>query len=181
MNDEKNTKHPLIRLVYRNLKHFFENEEKLENPDQFNWLDKKYFHEKAGVFVSYHKKGKLRGCIGTSKPTQANIVQEVIRNSLQAAFYDPRFGPLTYPELEQIKVSLDILKEPKEIKNLKNHNPKKEGLIVKGKGQSGLLLPDIEGIDTALKQCKVCLKKAGLKPGEEESLQSFKSVRIKES
>ncbi len=179
MNNKEN-KHPLIKLIYKNLEHFFENEQALGDLDKLSWLNKKYLKKKAGVFVSYHKKGNLRGCIGTFQPTQDNIAQEVIRNSLQAAFYDHRFSPLTYSELEQIKVSLDILKKPHEIKDLKSHNPKEKGLIVTGKGQSGLLLPDIDGIDSAQKQRQICLKKAGLAFGEEEKLEAFEVTRIKE-
>lgn len=180
MNSKESSNHPLIRLVYKNLKHFFEDEKPLQDLEQFNWLDKKYLKKQAGVFVSYHKKGHLRGCIGTFQPTQESIAHEIRKNSIQAAFYDPRFTPLTYPELDQIKVSINILDKPYTIKNLDKHNPKKEGLIVKGKGQTGLLLPDLEGVDSAQKQYEICLKKAGIKPKEKEELQAFKVTKIEE-
>ena len=120
------------------------------------------FQKKAGVFVSLHKKGELRGCIGTYLPTQKNIAEEIIRNTISAATQDPRFPPVREGELKEIEISVDILSEPELIHSLDDLNPRKYGVIVSKEWQKGLLLPDLEGVNTVETQLRIAKQKAGL-------------------
>ncbi len=125
--------------------------------------------KKAGVFVTIYNKGKLRGCIGTYLPTKASLAQEIIDNAISAASCDWRFSPISKEELFQLSYEVSVLEKPELIKNTKELNPKKFGIIIKGLSsqKSALLLPDLEGLDTVEKQLNACLAKAGINPKEE--------------
>jgi AmmeMemoRadiSam system protein A len=110
---------------------------------------------RAGAFVTLHHHGELRGCIGTIQPTQANLAEEVIANAIAAASRDPRFPPVGRHELADLDVKVDVLTEPEPVEGVEDLDPKRYGLIVQSEKhpwKRGLLLPDLEGIDTAEKQ-----------------------------
>lgn len=111
---------------------------------------------RAGVFVSLHlPDGELRGCIGTIEPVRDNLAEEIIANAISAATRDPRFSPVTPAELATLAISVDVLTAPVPIDSIRDQDPKKHGLIVQSLRNSwkrGLLLPDLEEIDTAEKQ-----------------------------
>jgi len=121
-------------------------------------------NQQASTFVSLHNKdGALRGCIGTLLPTKKNIAQEIIYNALAAAFDDNRFMPLEEQELDDLVISVDVLSRPEAINSIKELNPKKYGVIVQTKdGRSGVLLPDLEGIDSIEHQVSIACQKAGI-------------------
>ena len=124
-----------------------------------------FYNTQAGCFVSLHlPDGELRGCIGTVEPTKENLGSEIISNAVAAAMRDPRFPPLANEELETLDISVDVLSEPEPIPDLAGHNPKKFGLIAIYRGRSGLLLPDLEGVDTAEDQLSIVLQKAAFRP-----------------
>lgn len=132
-----------------------------------------------GVFVSLKKNGNLRGCIGTIFPTTSNIAEEIIRNAIEAGVNDPRFYEVDEEELMDILFSVDVLTEP-EAASKEELDPKEYGIIVRSKGKTGLLLPDLEGVDTVEQQISIALKKAGIKPSERYSIEKFKVIRHKE-
>ena len=134
---------------------------------------------KAGVFVSLHKSDELRGCIGTIEPDEGNIAEEIIRNAIHAATRDPRFNPVTPEELASLEYSVDILSEPEPISNEKELDPKKYGAIVEAGWRRGLLLPDLEGVDTVKHQLEICRMKAGIGPEEPVKLYRFEVKRYK--
>jgi hypothetical protein len=134
---------------------------------------------KAGVFVSLHKGDELRGCIGTIEPTENSIALEIVQNAISAATRDPRFFPVTADELPQIEYSVDVLTEPESIASEKELNPKKYGAIVESGYRRGLLLPDLEGVDTIEKQLEICRMKAGIGPKEPVKLYRFEVKRYK--
>lgn len=144
------------------------NENRLIDPPEN--LPSEMLEKRAGVFVSIHKKdGSLRGCIGTFLPTKENIAKEIISNAISAAFFDPRFFPVQKEELNDLEISVDILSEPEPVKSIDELNPKKYGIIVKTKnGRTGLLLPDIKGIDSVNEQISIACQKAGINPIKEE-------------
>ena len=111
---------------------------------------------RAGTFVSLHMPGgELRGCIGTIEPVRDNLAEEIIENAISAATRDPRFPALTPDELDALDISVDVLTEPVPIDSIRDQDPKKHGLIVqslKSSWKRGLLLPDLDEIDTAEKQ-----------------------------
>jgi len=128
-------------------------------------------------FVSLKKKGNLRGCIGTFIPTQENIAQEIIKNAISAAVDDPRFSPVTISELGDLTISVDVLSPPEEISDISELDPKKYGVIVSSGYKKGLLLPDLEGVDTAEEQVDIARRKAGIYPDEKVKLYRFEVKR----
>jgi AmmeMemoRadiSam system protein A len=121
-------------------------------------------NDKAGIFVSLHtKNGHLRGCVGTILPCEKNIAREIISNAVSAAFYDNRFLPLSKNELKNLDISVDVLTEPEAINSIKQLDIKKYGVIVRSKdGRSGVLLPDIEGVNTVDEQIAIACQKANI-------------------
>jgi AmmeMemoRadiSam system protein A len=121
---------------------------------------------RAGVFVSLHRAdGSLRGCIGTTQPTRATIEDEIVDNAISAASRDPRFHPLTPPELDDLDISVDVLGPAEEVKGLADLDPKEYGIIVRtADGRQALLLPDLEGVDTADQQLRITCRKGGIDP-----------------
>ena len=133
--------------------------------------------EIAGVFVSLKKDGQLRGCIGTIAPTTGSIAQEIERNAIEAAFYDPRFAPLDRSEFPYLTVSVDVLDTPEPIADQSELDPINYGVIVTKGNRRGLLLPNLPGVDTVDQQIEIAKSKAGLKPSEIPDLERFKVVR----
>jgi len=137
----------------------------------------------TACFVTLHNKkdNKLRGCIGTILPVYKNLAGEIIANSISAAENDPRFSPIKFNDLENLKISVDILEKPEPIKSKKELDPRKYGVIVKSAdGRSGLLLPCLESINTASQQIDIACQKAGIDPSMEIFLYRFKSTRYAE-
>ena len=75
------------------------------------------FEKRAGAFVSIHKQGELRGCIGTILPVTACVAQEIIDNAISASTKDPRFNPITEGELKWLEINVDVLGEPESIES----------------------------------------------------------------
>jgi AmmeMemoRadiSam system protein A len=134
---------------------------------------------RAGAFVSLKKYGQLRGCIGTISPAYSNIAQEIIGNAISAGTRDPRFHPVRKDELDGIVYSVDILGEPEPIESIDQLDVKRYGVIVRAGRRSGLLLPDLEGVDTPEEQVSIALRKAGIRPDENYRMERFEVVRHK--
>jgi AmmeMemoRadiSam system protein B/AmmeMemoRadiSam system protein A len=135
--------------------------------------------ERAGVFVSIHKKGDLRGCIGTFEPQEKNVAAEVITNAISSSTRDPRFPPISPEELKNLDYSVDVLTPPELVKDEIQLDPKKYGVIVECGWRKGLLLPDLEGVDTVDYQIDICRQKGGIGPGESVKLYRFEVKRYK--
>ena len=110
-------------------------------------------------------------------PTQENIAQEIIKNAISAAVDDPRFSPVTASELGDLIISVDVLSPPEEISDISELDPKKYGVIVSSGYKKGLLLPDLEGVDTAEYQIDIAKRKAGIYPDEKVKLYRFEVKR----
>lgn len=130
------------------------------------------FAERHGAFVSLHLGGQLRGCIGTILPTQPTLAEEIIHNAVQAATSDPRFPPLSATELDRLDISVDVLQAP-EPATLEDLDPSAYGVVVSCGWRRGLLLPDLEGVDTAADQVDIACRKAGIGPHETIELERF--------
>lgn len=135
---------------------------------------------KAGVFVSLKIKGQLRGCIGTIQPARDNLAEEIVKNAVSAAMHDPRFPPLRNEEFSGLSISVDILGPLEEVKDETGLDPKKYGVLVRSGPRSGLLLPDLEGVDTVEKQIAIARQKAGISSGEQVKLYRFTVTRYGE-
>lgn len=138
------------------------------------------FKQKRGVFVSIKKHGRLRGCIGTIEPTKNNAAEEVIHNAISASTQDPRFSSITPDEMDDLTISIDILSPPEKVSDISQLDPKKYGVIVASKLKKGVLLPDIEGIDTVAEQLKIARSKGGIGNNEKIKIQRFEVERLKE-
>ena len=135
--------------------------------------------ERAGVFVSLHKHGQLRGCIGTFEPAKDNVAEEVIANAVSASTMDPRFPAVTESELDDLEYSVDILTAPEPVTDIGQLDPKTCGVIVESGWRRGLLLPDLEGVDSVQEQMAICRLKAGISAGEPVNLYCFQVRRFK--
>lgn len=134
--------------------------------------------KRAGVFVSLHENGELRGCIGTIEPVTASVAAEIIRNGVAAASEDPRFPPVRASELDALSYSVDVLHTPMPVDSLDQLDPAHYGVIVTKGRRRGLLLPNLEGVDTARQQTDIAKRKAGIDPFDDEvDLERFEVVR----
>lgn len=144
--------HPFVQLARAAIDAYIREHRVIEPPRELS----PELQARAGAFVSLHlPDGELRGCIGTIQPQQETLAHEIIANAIAAATDDPRFSPLTPRELDQLDISVDVLTEPVEIDSIADQDPKQHGLIVqskKSRWKRGLLLPDLDGIDTAQEQ-----------------------------
>lgn len=121
---------------------------------------------------------ELRGCIGTYLPVRKNIAEEIIRNAIDSATSDPRFPPVSSIELPSLKCSVDILSIPTPVIKNEDLDPKRYGLIISTPdGRRGLLLPDIEEVETVAEQIEICRSKAGIGSSEKVTLQRFSVER----
>ncbi len=118
--------------------------------------------KRAGAFVSIHKKGELRGCIGTIGPTKENLALEIIGNAIAASTRDPRFPAITADELGDLEINVDVLGEPEAIDSPDMLDVKRYGVIVEKGYRRGLLLPDLDGVDTVEYQIAIAKQKAGI-------------------
>lgn len=133
--------------------------------------------QQAGAFVSLHKNGQLRGCIGTIAPTCENLAWEIVQNAVSACSRDPRFSPVRPDELDELEYSVDVLGAPEPVDSPAALDPKTYGVIVSCGGRRGLLLPDLDGVDSVEAQLSIALQKGGIRENEPYKIERFKVVR----
>ena len=167
--------HPLVQLARTAIKEYLEKGAVIKPPDELT----PEMQERHGVFVSLKMKGILRGCIGTYEPAASCVAGEVIHNAISAATRDPRFLPVTKSELSDIDISVDVLTSPGAVKSTDELDPVRYGVIVKSRYKRGLLLPDIEGVNTVEEQVDIAKRKAGIGPDEPIELFRFEVKRYK--
>ena len=165
---------PYVRLARASLESYIKTGRRLKLPED---LPEEMLHTKAGAFVSIHKRDALRGCIGTIAPITGSVAEEIIRNAVSAATEDPRFPPITVRELGELDISVDVLGEPEPIDGPDKLDVKRYGVIVTKAGRRGLLLPDLEGVDTPQQQVAIAKQKAGIGIDETAELQRFEVIR----
>ena len=146
--------------------------------DLKNSLPREMLEGRAGVFVSLHKEGRLRGCIGTISAVRRSIAEEIVENAVSASTRDPRFTPVRPDELPLLEISVDVLGDAERIDSKEELDVKRYGVIVTKGRKRGLLLPNLDGVDTVEDQVSIALQKAGLSPHERDyELQRFEVVR----
>ena len=149
--------------------------EKISVPER---LPEEMYSRRAGVFVSLKEDGRLRGCIGTIAPVRGSIAEEIIENAISAAAKDPRFHAVEPEELERLVYSVDVLGDAEKISSPEELDVKRYGVIVSRGYRRGLLLPDLEGVDTAEDQIEIARQKAGIpEDAEDITLERFEVVR----
>jgi AmmeMemoRadiSam system protein A len=170
----KQEMHPLVKLARKSVESYVGNHRVVEADELTPEMK-----EQAGVFVSLKKRGQLRGCIGTFEPTQSSVAQEIIHNAISSATGDPRFSPVRPDELNDLEYSVDVLTSPEPVDDKAQLDPEKYGVIVAAGRRRGLLLPDLEGVDSVDMQIDICRQKAGISPGEPVKLYRFQVRRYR--
>lgn len=165
---------PYVRLARQSLEHYINTGKYLDIPPH---TPEELLNTRKGVFVTLKKDGTLRGCIGTIQPVRENIALEIIRNAVSAGTEDPRFEQVTKDELDSIVYSVDVLHEPEKVQSKDDLDVEKYGVIVSSGFRRGLLLPNIEGIDTVDEQISIALRKANISPHEEYTIERFRVDR----
>jgi AmmeMemoRadiSam system protein A len=168
--------HPAVRLAKKTVEDYVKTGKVTEKA----LADEEEMNARAGVFVSLKKRGLLRGCIGTILPQCDTVAEEIVKNAVSAATCDPRFQPVGVEELDDIVYSVDILTMPERVDDISGLDPKSFGVIVSKDVRKGVLLPDLEGVDSVEEQLRIATAKAGIGPDEEGvSIESFKVKRYK--
>jgi AmmeMemoRadiSam system protein A len=166
--------HPLVKLAKDTIENYVRNGT-IPRPNELT----PEMVERSGVFVSLKVGGLLRGCIGTYEPATANVAEEVITNAISSATRDPRFPPVTPDELSDLEYSVDVLTHPEPVKREAELDPKRYGIIVESGKRKGLLLPDLEGVDTVARQIEICRSKAGIPLHKPVKLYRFEVKRYR--
>lgn len=163
-----------VSLARQALEHYVRNNTNLNRPED---LPEELTANRAGVFVSLKVGGRLRGCIGTIFPFTKSIADEIMRNAVLSGTEDPRFEPVREEELSRLVYSVDVLGKVEPISSIEELDTKRYGVIVRTKNKSGLLLPNLVGIDSAIEQVNIALKKAGISYDEQYEMDRFEVVR----
>ena len=163
-----------VKLARASLEYYVRNHRAIDMPE---WVPSEIVNRRAGAFVSVHKNGQLRGCIGTILPTKDNLAEEIIANAISAAVRDPRFNPIEEDELKWLEISVDVLSEPEKIESKDELDVKRYGVIVESGYKRGLLLPDLDGVDTVDEQVDIARQKGGIAEGSKIQLYKFEVVR----
>ena len=166
---------PFVRLARLSLETYLRQGQMLETLPRD--LPAELTGRAAGAFVSLHKDGRLRGCIGTIAPTQENLAREIVQNAVSAGTRDPRFPPVRAAELDELEYSVDVLGQPEPVDSPAQLDPKTYGVIVSCGRKRGLLLPDLDGVDTVAEQVDIARRKGGIRADDPYTLQRFKVVR----
>jgi len=163
-----------VQLARKTIESYVRTGEILDVPEG---LPEEMYRDRAGAFVSIKKDGSLRGCIGTIKATQTSIAMEIINNAVSASARDYRFSPIEPEELEKLIISVDILGECEKIDSPAQLDVKRYGVIVTKGRKRGLLLPNLDGVDTIEEQIAIAKRKAGIGEEEEAGLERFEVIR----
>ena len=174
LEQKKQKSDAYVKLARASAEFYVKNGSVMQLPD---WVPDELLKKRAGAFVSIHKFGALRGCIGTIESTQKNIASEIIYNAVSAVSKDPRFEPVKENELKYLDISVDILGDAEKINSMSELDVKKYGVIVQSGFKRGLLLPDLDGVDTVEQQVSIARRKGGISPDEKIELFRFEVVR----
>lgn len=174
LEDRKEAEDEYVRLARQSLEYYITSKKIMDIPDN---LPQDMSSRRAGTFVSIKKNGKLRGCIGTTAPTRNSVAEEIIHNAISSGTKDPRFSPITKDELKSLVYSVDVLGPTESIATKEELDVKRYGVIVSKGRRRGLLLPNLEGVDTVEDQIAISKQKAGIDEDEDVSLERFEVIR----
>ncbi|MBE7009417.1 MAG: AmmeMemoRadiSam system protein A [Ruminococcaceae bacterium] len=175
LDARKASEDPWVRLARLSLETFVRTGRELDTLPE--GLPEEMTRERAGAFVSLHLGGQLRGCIGTTAPTAKSVAWEIVQNAVSACSRDPRFSPVRESELASLEYSVDVLGAPEPIVSPSQLDVKRYGVIVSCGMRRGLLLPDLDGVDTVEQQIEIARRKGGISAVEKYHLERFEVVR----
>ena len=171
----KESEDAYVRLARQTIEAYIGERKQISIPRD---LPEEMYESRAGVFVSLKEEGRLRGCIGTITPVQKNIAEEIIANAISASTKDPRFHPVQPDELDKLVYSVDVLGTPEAITSPDELDVKRYGVIVTKGRKRGLLLPNLDGVDTVEDQITIAKQKAGISTYDDAvQLERFEVVR----
>ena len=165
---------PYVRLARYTIEAFIGTGNIPEMPRE---LPEELYHSRAGAFVSLKEDGRLRGCIGTIRAVRESLAEEIMYNAVSACSEDPRFSPVEEWEVERLTISVDVLGETEKISSPEELDVSRYGVIVTRGAKRGLLLPNLEGVDTIEQQIAIAKQKAGIKDHESVELERFEVIR----
>ncbi|MBQ3867541.1 MAG: AmmeMemoRadiSam system protein A, partial [Clostridia bacterium] len=165
---------PYVKLARASVEAWVLRRERIPAPKD---LPEEMLARRAGAFVSLHRNGQLRGCIGTILATRKNVAEEIIRNAVSACSCDDRFTPVRAEELAGLEISVDVLGAPEPVASMAELDVKRYGVIVSRGLKRGLLLPDLDGVDTVEEQVDIARRKGGIRADEPYELERFEVVR----
>ena len=176
MAARKAAEDPLVRLARLSVETYVREGHRASVPQG---LPDELYRRRAGCFVSLKENGELRGCIGTISPVRDSLAEEIVANAVSACAHDPRFSPVEEDELAELVYDVDVLGDPEDISGPEELDPRRYGVIVStADGRRGLLLPDLDGVDTVEEQVDIAARKGHIDlVGDEYSLQRFEVVR----
>ncbi len=174
MSRQRNQEDDYVKLARHTIETYVRTGRKPELPEG---LSGEIYKERAGVFVSIKEDGMLRGCIGTLQPVQASVAEEIMSNAVSASTRDPRFAPVREEELERLSISVDVLGEMEPVRSVDMLDANRYGVVVTKGRRRGLLLPNLEGVDTVEEQIAIAKQKAGIGEAEQVELERFEVVR----
>ena len=167
---------PYVRLARASLERYVRDGIRMGVP---SGLPEELLNTRAGCFVSLKKDGALRGCIGTIAPTRSSLAEEICANAISAGTRDPRFMRVREHELGDLVYDVDVLGKPEYIDSMDQLDPVRYGVIVScADGRRGLLLPDLDGVDTAQEQVRIAAQKGRIDLDfDDYRLERFEVVR----
>ncbi len=181
---QKTEEDAYVKLARCTIETYVRTGRQIDIPDD---LPSEMYADRAGVFVSIKIKdqtalesgqtARLRGCIGTIQAVRSCIAQEIIENAISAAVKDPRFAPITPQELDSLTISVDVLGDMEPIHSSKQLDVRRYGVVVTNGYRRGLLLPNLEGVDTVEDQIAIAKQKAGIGWQEDATLERFEVIR----
>lgn len=127
----------LLDLARKSIEHYLKTGKTLEIQTQ-----DKELKEKRGAFVTLKVNDELRGCIGYSLPYKP-LYETIIDMAISAATQDFRFQSITQDELADTKIEISVLSLPEPVKNIKEIEVGKHGIIISKGSNKGLLLPQV--------------------------------------
>ena len=165
-----------VRLARRSLETYVREGRRIGVPAD---VPSELCEQRAGCFVSLKVDGALRGCIGTIEPTCATLAEEICANAISAGTRDPRFLRVRASELDDLVYDVDVLTKPEPIAEASLLDPSRYGVIVSCKdGRRGLLLPDLDGVDTVDEQLRIAAQKGRIDLDfDDYALERFEVVR----
>jgi len=110
---------------------------------------------------------------------KATLREELQACAIAAASRDPRFPPVRADEVDHLKIEVSILEEPEPIANRELLDPQQFGVIVRSGSKLGLLLPNIDGVDTVDYQVSIAMRKGQIAPSEDYSLERFRVIKVR--
>jgi AmmeMemoRadiSam system protein A len=137
-----NEKRVLLQIARKTLGNWVRRHESLSDAALRDFELTDALRQRTGVFVTLHKKGELRGCIGYITGSSP-VYKAVIENTVNAASNDPRFSPVTESELPDIDIEISVMSPLEEIRGPEEIEVGKHGIVVERDWSKGLLLPQV--------------------------------------